>query len=403
MESIKRLATFVRDLVREHPRVAVSVAIGVVALGAACAGLAIGTWRNICSDCPSIAQLYVWEPQAATKVYAADGSLIAELAERRRTPVAIESLPEYVPQAFIAIEDKRFYRHDGIDPRGIARALIDNVIHLQIEGGGSTITQQLARNMFEDRIGFEQVIQRKLKEARVALSLEQVYSKDEILEAYINQILYGHGQWGIEAASQYYFGIRAADLNPAQAALLAAVINRPSDFSPFINPDAALRRRNTALRLMADQGFLEPADAERWARHPLPERSRDPDGGSVAPYFVEWVRNMLDDRYGADLYREGLQVFTTLDPEMQRLADAAMRRGWRTIEGVEAYGHPTYAEVIEEDSTRGRNTTPYLQGMFIAMDTRTGEVRALIGGRDHDDSQFNRATQARRQPGSVFK
>jgi penicillin-binding protein 1A len=379
---------------------AVAAVIALVSLGA---GLGVGAWNAVCRDCPSIAQIFVWEPKQATKIFDRDGKLIAELFEERRTPVQLSTLPPHVPSAFIAVEDKRFYRHKGLDYRRIVTAALRNAVSARITGGGSTITQQLARNMFEQRIGFERAYTRKLKEARVAQQIEEVYSKEAILEAYINQVNYGHGWRGIETASQHYFGKAAVELNPAEAAMLAAAVNAPGRFSPFINPDATLRRRNLVLSLMADQGYLSAADAAQWRQEPLPETRHGTEVGQIAPYFVEWVRTTLESRYGATLYSSGLRVYTSLDLEMQRSAQAAMDSGWARIERTPGYRHPTYAATLADTDRREGNETPYLQGMFVAMDPATGEIRALVGGRDFNDSKFNRATQALRQPGSTFK
>ncbi|HEX6941007.1 MAG TPA: PBP1A family penicillin-binding protein [Longimicrobiales bacterium] len=387
---------------REHPRITATAVIVLLSLCALGGGLALGSWRHVCHDCPSIAQIHVWEPTQSTKIFSHDGILIDELGQERRTQVALEALPPYVPQAFIAIEDRRFYEHHGFDLRGIARAVVGLIVNRRISGGGSTITQQLARNMFV-QVGIEQSFSRKLKELKVALDMEQVYTKEQILEAYINQINYGRGHYGIESAAQWMFGKPATAIEPHEAALLAAVINLPEAYSPFKHPERALRRRNLVLELMARQGFLSRAEAERYKEAPLPEEPQTNDAGDLAPYFVEWIRGMLDDRYGSDLYRRGFRVYTTLDVEIQRRAVAAMEAGWKYIESQPTFDHPTYAEAQEKGAADAAGETPYLQGMFIAMEPETGEVRAMIGGRDFDDSKFNRATQARRQPGSVFK
>jgi penicillin-binding protein 1A len=393
----------VRSWVGAHRGLVAGSVSGVVALASLVGGLAFGAWSVVCRDCPSIAQIYVWEPKQSTKLFDRDGKLIAELFEERRTPVALATLPAYVPQAFIAIEDKRFYRHGGLDYRRIVTAALRNTVRARITGGGSTITQQLARNMFEQRIGFERVYTRKLKEAKVAQQIEEVYSKDEILQAYINQVNYGHGWRGIETASQHYFGKPAVELNPAEAAMLAAAVNAPGRYSPFINPNATLRRRNLVLSLMEDQRFLSPGDVARWKQEPLPDTRHGTEVGQIAPYFVEWVRTTLEARYGNSLYSSGLRVYTALDLEMQRSAQAAMDSGWARIERTPGYRHPTYDATIADANRRESTETPYLQGLFVALEPATGEIRALVGGRDFADSKFNRATQALRQPGSTFK
>lgn len=393
---------------RDRPGLLGGLVLGCLALAALLAGLALGSWNSVCNNCPSIAQIYSWEPKQATKILDHNGELIAELFQQRRTPVSIATLPPYVPHAFVAIEDKRFYHHHGYSLRGIFRAAIVRVPGMGVllnrrAGGGSTITQQLARHMFEHEIGFKHQLRRKLKELHVALEIERVYTKDQILEAYINQVNFGHGWYGIETAAQHYFGKSAIHLDPGEAALLAAVINRPGTYDPFRHPERALERRNLDLRLMAEQGYLSHADAQQWMQTPLPEAPHDEQEGEIAPYFVEWVRDQLDDRFGSDLYSKGLRVYTTLDLAMQRDARAAMDSGWARIEHMPGYHAPRFDTVMAHGGSQKPNETSYIQGMFLATDPATGEIRALIGGRDFGDSKFNRATQALRQPGSVFK
>ncbi len=367
------------------------------------AGLAAGAWRNLCVDCPSIARIYTYEPQQTSKIHARDSTLVSEIGLERRTPVALASLPPHVPQAFIAIEDRRFYSHNGLDWKGIARAGLEAVSTRSLSGaGGSTITQQLARNMFTERIGFEKRVVRKLKEWQVALALEEAYSKDQIIEAYMNQIGYAHGWYGLQTASRNYFGKNAIDINPAEAALLAAIVIRPERYSPLNDPEAATRRRDLVLDLMAREGYLTDEEAERWKEEPVPlERARSVT--VQAPYFVEWVREILDDRFGSKLYTAGLKVYTTLDLDMQAAAQEAMEAGWARIEERPGFRHATYREFAEESDTFNITEIPYVQGMFIAADPATGHVRAMIGGRDYVHSKFNRATDARRQAGSSFK
>jgi penicillin-binding protein 1A len=398
----------VRAWLRRHPRLVRMTAFVLFGGFALVAGLVAGTWQSVCRDCPSIAQIYVWEPVRATKILDHEGTLVTELYQERRTPVDIASLPPYVPHAFVSIEDKRFYKHNGFDLMGMARAARNLVLRFGVHGGGSTITQQLARHMFTENIGFERrllrgALTRKLKELKVARELENVYSKDQILAAYINQVNYGHGWFGIETAAQHFYGKPAVELNPAEAALLAAVINLPSAYDPFAHPERALRRRNLVLQQMAKQKYLTDAEAKQWSETPLPESPKGGDEARLAPYFVEWVRNQLDQRFGSQLYRSGLRVYTTLDVDLQRAAQEAMDSGFVRIERVPSFRHPKYADVIAQKDRKQDNQTLYLQGLFIALDPQNGEVRALVGGRDFKDSKFNRATQALRQPGSVFK
>lgn len=363
-------------------------------------GLAWGSWRNLCATCPSIARIGTWEPEQTSKLLSHDGRLIVELGRERKTPVSIHALPEYVPQAVVAVEDKRFYEHNGFDPRGFARAVL-GVLTGQNRGGGSTITQQLARNMFEGQIGFERRYTRKLKELQVAFELERSYTKDQILEMYLNEIYMGRG-YGFQSAAQGYFGKNATEVDVAEAALLAAILNKPTTFNPFVNPDNARARRNLVLSRMAEQAYLTPGEAERWMEAPLPTEDHGVGGlRGPAPYFEEWVRQILDSRFGEEVYSGGLRVYTTLDLEMQAAAVEAMRWGWDRIESQPNFRHPPYAEFDTVQDFGGE--TPYLQGAFVAVDPSTGHVRALVGGRDFEQSKFDRARLARRQAGSSFK
>lgn len=382
-----------------------ALTLGLAFLLFAALGLGWGAWDRICLDerCPSIAQITTWEPEESSKIFAADGTLIGEFFQERRTVVRITELPTYVPQAFIAIEDKRFYRHDGLDFLGIARAVFDNLVTGFDAGGGSTITQQLARNQFSE-IGFRRSLIRKLKEAKVAKEIERVYTKAEILEAYLNEINFGHGWYGIETASRNYFGKAAREVNLPEAALLAALPKAPTKFSPFANPENALQRRNLVLNLMAEQGVIPREAAEAAKGYPLPVRGAREVSASPAPYFVEWIRQLLDARYGSDLYLAGLRIYTGIDLGLQAIADSALKAQLAVMEGVPAYAHPTYAGVHEKwGDTLRWDQTPYLQGSFVAIDLETGVVKALVGGRNFGESEFNRAVQALRQPGSVFK
>jgi penicillin-binding protein 1A len=382
------------------PQTLAILALGALGLGT---GIGLGSWRNLCHSCPSVAQIRTFEPEQTSKVFTHDGRLITEFGVERRTPVSINALPPYVPQAFVAVEDKRFYRHKGVDPIGVARAVV-GVLTGRNRGGGSTITQQLARNMFDEEIGFERRITRKLKELQVALALERSYTKDQILEAYMNEINYGHGWWGIQTAARNYYGKNASELTVAEAALMAAIPNLPGAFSPLLNPENALRRRNLVLSRMVVEGFLEADEAERWKQEPVPTE-RAVAGGSTAPYFAEWARQILDDRFGSKLYTSGLRIYTTLDLRIQKTAEIAMRNGWAAIEARPGFRHMPYDTFLAIPASERpvAGETPYVQGLLVALDPWTGSVRALIGGRDFRHSKFNRATQALRQAGSGFK
>src|SRR5947208_4162433 len=394
----------------------IAVAVLVAAYGL---GLTYGAWTRVCAGehCPSISRL---NPASAggnvqvqtSKIYAADGRLISELGAERRTVVPLGEIPMPVRQAFIATEDKRFYSHHGIDYWRILGAIKNDVLSMGFAQGFSTITMQLARNIFPEEISREKTLTRKLKEARVAVEIERNFPKDTILQLYLNQINLGAGAHGVEAAAQIYFGKHARQLNVAEAATLAALPKLPAFYNPRTHPERNVRRRNVVLELMRDQGFLAPEECELWQAYPLVLTTNRTNYGDVAPYFVEWLRStQLDARFGRDLYEGGLRIYTTLDLEMQEAAERALQSQLDAIEaGVYSNGkfpgRTTYREYIESSKASGEDHglyTPYLQGALVALEASTGYIRAMIGGRDFDDSKYNRATQAIRQPGSTFK
>ena len=373
------------------------------------AGVFAAAWMFVCrSDkCPSISVLDKYRPRQTSKLFAADGRFVAELGLERRTLVPIEQIPKVLKTAFIITEDKRFYDHSGIDLRGILRAGLTNVLRGGFSQGFSTITMQLARNVFPQQLTREKTVLRKLREAKIARSIEAKYSKDHILELYLNQIYLGSGAYGVETASQRYFGKSVRDINLAEAATIAALPKAPGRYDPRRFPERAIQRRNTILELMRRAGAISDADASLAKAYPLRLAHGGSTTGDVAPYFVEWVRQQLEAKFGDRIYEEGMRVYTTLDLELQGAADRALERQLKAIEGGSAgpFPHRTYEQLLQsaaEDAAAGV-VTQYLQGAFIVMDPRTGSVRALVGGRDYDDSKFNRATQALRQPGSTFK
>ena len=258
--------------------------------------------------------------------------------------------------------------------------------------------------MFEDEIGFERqgfrAYMRKLKEVQVARDLEQSYTKEQILEAYLNEIYMGRG-YGFQNASRNYFGKSVTDIDVAEAALLAAILNMPGLYDPFRNPERAKRRRDLVLSRMADEGYLSDEEAQRWKEVPLPRREPEGSVNYIAPYFTEWVRQILDSRFGDEIYRNGLRVYTTLDIDMQKAAELAMDSGFVAIESDPIFAHRKYSESETAQSFPGE--TPYLQGALVALDPSTGHVRAMVGGRDFQQSKFDRARLAHRQAGSSFK
>ncbi|HSJ06440.1 MAG TPA: PBP1A family penicillin-binding protein [Longimicrobiales bacterium] len=354
--------------------------------------------------CPNVGRLTAYQPGGASVLLDVRGDTFASLAPVEHEVVALETLPDYVPAAFLAVEDQRFYSHNGIDFRRVGGALIADIRARGFVQGFSTITMQLARNVWPERLpGRRRTLTRKVLEIRVAHDIERNYSKDEILELYLNHIYFGGGSYGIDAASRNYFGKPASDLSLHEAAVLAAMPKSPTAYNPRRFAERARERRNLVLRLMADQGRITEEEAGRAAgrrvavRREPPSRRADP---GTAPYFVEAVRRVLEDRFGEDVYTSTLRVHTTLDPRAQRIAEQYLEQQLRAIERG-AFG--SYAGTRYTASTSLDGAPDYVQGAFVLLDARNGDVRALVGGRDFLHSRFDRATQARRQPGSAFK
>ncbi|HET6761328.1 MAG TPA: PBP1A family penicillin-binding protein [Gemmatimonadaceae bacterium] len=331
-------------------------------------------------------------PQASL-VLGRDGSLIGEIGKEIRTSVSIKSLPRYLPQAFVAIEDHRFYQHDGVDVVGIAGALKDNIFGER--RGASTITQQLVGNMHPTLIDrTDRSVGRKLKEQAAAREMEKHYSKAQILEAYLNLISFGHGWYGVESAARHYFGKNASKLSLAEAAALAAMPKGPALYDPLKYPDRVRQRRNVVLSLMAGQGYITLAQAKTAQASPI---VTSPNAGysAYSPWFVDVVR-VQAIRAGIPVNDGGYRIYTSLDPVLQNAATSALLEETASVEEQPGYNHAKYR--------RGTNQKgDYLQGMVVAMDPTSGDVRALVGGRDYSDSRFNRAVDGNRQPGSSFK
>jgi len=348
----------------------------IIVLGAGC-GFLGATINNL----PEVDQSH--RPEASSQVFDINGRLIATIhAEQNRLPVPIDQVPQTLQDAFIAAEDIRFYDHYGIDPRGILRALWTNISSQGVAQGGSTITQQLARNAFLTQ---DRTLSRKLQEAILALEIEREYSKREILEMYMNQIYFGQGAYGIQTASHVYFGKDVSELTLAQAAMLAGLPQSPNYYSPLTNLEAAQTRQRTVLNQMAKYGFItqDEADAAAAADLGLRGRGDGSDDGASASYFISYIEQLISDKYDAEaLYKEGLKIYTTLDLDVQAAAERALR----------AHLPDFYTD---------ENGLQQPQGAIIALNPHTGHILAMVGGRGTD--HFNRATQALRQPGSAFK
>jgi len=331
------------------------------------------------------------QPQSSL-VLARDGQLLGELGTQLRMSVPIGTLPPYVGQAFIAVEDQRFYKHDGVDVVGLAAALKDALRgHAR---GASTITQQLVGNMHPDLIDrADRSISRKIHEQNAAREMERHYDKEQILEAYLNQIHFGHGWYGIEEAARHYFGIPASKLSLAQAATLAALPKGPALYDPLRHPDRARERRDLVLTLMAQQGYVTAEAAAAAKAEPVVTAPAVAIPG--APYVVDIVKRDAEAS-GVPVMNGGYQITTTIDAPLQALAGEALTSGLERAEARAGFKHPVFA-------TRTPGSSDYLQGTVIAMDPEDGDVLALVGGRSYADSHFDRAINALRQPGSAFK
>jgi penicillin-binding protein 1A len=374
---------------------------------AAVLGLAVAflLWRRCgFSGCPNVDQLAAYQPGNQSVLYDASGKKFDELTPIAHQVVQIESLPEYLPAAFVAVEDKRFYEHNGVDGRRVLGALAADIKAMSFVQGFSTITMQIGGTIWRDRVKrTKKTIGRKFVEVRLAREIESKYSKDEILELYLNNVYFGGGAYGVEAAARNYFRKAAKDLTVAQAAMLAALPKSPTIYDPRRSGDRAKRRRDLVLSLMAQQGKItaEQADrakAERLSarRDPAPRRSES----GVAPYFVEAVRRVLEEKFGEELYTTPLRIYTTLDRNAQRAAEEELARQLRAVENG-SFGKFTGKRYSAKEPAH--DETSYLQGAAVIMNAQTGAVLAHVGGRDFKQSRFDRLTRAKRQAGSAFK
>jgi len=346
-------------------------------------GLLLGTYSGIAEIIPNARDLGDIRPGQASRVLSAEGELLGQVATEHRQFVQLEHIPEALHDAAIATEDRDFYEHIGIDPRAIVRAGFHDVIALGPRQGGSTITQQLVRNVYLTRT---KTLTRKLAEVVLAVQLERAYTKPEIMELYLNQIYFGEGAYGVQVAAKTYFGKDASDLTLAECALLAGLPKRPEYYSPFEDEQRAVDRRNLVLTLMAEQGFIKPEEAKKAQKAPLKlVEEKKPLGLNTyrAPYFTNYVLREVAARYGVDaLYRGGLTVYTTLNLEMQESAEEAVQWG------------------MAEAKRRGFTVD---QTALVAINARTGAIKAMVGGVDYRQSEYNRAVQGGRQAGSAFK
>ena len=347
----------------------------------AAAGVGAGIFTTISQVLPSSEEIATLRPSEGTKVVSAEGKLIARVFEENREFVPITQIPRNLQLAAVAAEDTRFYTHPGVDFRGIARAALYNLQGGRFVQGGSTITQQLARNIY---LTHKKTISRKLQEIVLALEIERRYSKEEILEFYLNQIYFGCGAYGVQTAAKTFFGKPVDKLNLAQCALLAGLPQRPLSYDPYEHPKAAQQRRNQVIDRMRKLHYIskEEAESAKSVRLKLARRTR-PKGLSdfEAPYFTSYVLRQMVDKYGVDaVYKGGLNIYTTINLEVQHAAEQALRQGVHRARGLRVS-----------------------QGALIALDPQTGAIKAMVGGVDYEKSKYNRTVQGGRQAGSAFK
>ena len=334
-------------------------------------------------EIPDVKQLETYRPKSSTRLYSDDGTLFSELFVEKRIPIPITEMPKHLMLAFIAIEDVRFYKHFGVDFRGIARAAYKNIIHRGITEGASTITQQLARNLY---LTHQKSFKRKIEEAVLAIQIERSYSKDEILNMYLNLIYLGEGAHGVEAAAYTYFHKKAKELTLQESATLAALTKSPSRLSPFKNQAKAVERRNIVLKKMYQADFISRKEYVQAAKEPLdlaPFRAYEKKTG----YFIEYVKQMFEE-YVTDvqeIYTTGLNIKTTLNLKMTDFAYEAIEKG------------------IHQYKERNPKASEPPEVAIVAIEVKTGHVKVMVGGRNFSASPYNRAVQAKRQPGSSFK
>jgi len=362
-------------------------------------GLLIGGYYAIVSDLPPAESISFFAPPISTKVYDDQGEIVSQFFIERRELTSLDRVPAYLKDGFISIEDKRFYSHWGVDILRFFKSILINLVNMRIVQGGSTITMQLARNMF---LTMEQTVMRKMKEIALAIRIERAYTKDEILEMYLNQINFGQGHYGVATAAEYYFEKDVSELNLIECALLVAIPKSQERYSPYKHPERTTQRRNLVLKKMLENKYISAEDYVQAVNEPLgvvePKKTK-----RTGEYFLEEIRRYLELKYGPEfLYRSGANIYTTVNTRMQTIAEEVLEEHLLKLE--KDYKLPrTKAEFDSVSLSDTVTAIPYLQAALVLLDYQTGEVKALIGGRNFSQSQFNRATQARRQAGSAFK
>jgi len=347
-------------------------------------GIFAGIIIAVTHDLPQINSLETYRPSSVTRIYSVDKVLLAELYVEKRDPVFLHAIPYYLKTAIISTEDRNFYIHSGVDLKGIARALVKDFIAGEFVEGASTITQQLAKTLF---LTTRKTLKRKIKEAFLAFQMERRYTKDEILEMYLNQVYFGSGAYGVESAAKIYFCKSVKELSLAECALIAAMPKAPSVYSPLVNKKLSINRRNLVLKQMQKTRIISIKQYEKAMQEPL--RLKNCNRGVKAPYFVDFVIRSLEGSLGnSRIYKGDLSIYTTLSYRLQKEAENAVEKGLADLEKrMKKHG-------IKEIAP---------QCALVAIDVKTGGILAMVGGKNYNKSQFNRATNAKRQPGSAFK
>lgn len=356
-----------------------------IALAGVLTGILAGAFFSLTHDLPQINALKQFKPPAVSNVYAADQRIFTRFFIEKRLPVSLNQIPGLLIDAVITTEDRRFFEHGGIDLKSVSRAILSDVIAGRFKQGGSTLSQQLAKTLF---LTSEKSITRKIKEALLTFQIERRYTKNEILELYLNQIYFGSGAYGIQAAAMTYFKKDIRDINLAEAALLAGLPKAPSRYSPLSHPDRAIGRRNMILSQMLSQKKINQDEYHAAIR----ENYQPPEADSIsdpAPFFTDYIKDSLAHHFSMDtVYTRGLNIYTTLDLTLQNSGQNSM------------INHLTQ---LEKRMTSAGISNPHPEAALIAIDIRSGGILSMIGGRNYIKSSFNRAVYARRQPGSAFK
>jgi penicillin-binding protein 1A len=362
-----------------------TISIFLIILIGALSGAFAGAFIALTHDLPQIRSLEDFRPDAVTRIYSSDKVLLAELFVEKREPVSLEVIPSYLTAALVTTEDRKFFKHSGVDLKGITRAIIKDIWAGEFVEGASTITQQLAKTLF---LTHRKTIVRKMKEAILAFQLERRYTKNEILELYLNQVYFGSGAYGVQSAAKIFFGKTVQDLTLGECALIAGMPKSPSRYSPLVNKELAIKRKNIVLRQMRDTGIIDEKGYQEAINKEL-QLNTSKSKTSKAPYFVDYVKKFVEETLGSSgVYKSGLTIFTTLNYELQQTANTAINNGLLALEKrMKAQDLP--------------NQKP--QAALIALDIQTGRIMAMVGGKDYDQSPFNRVTHAQRQPGSAFK